>query len=105
LAATGLVGFALGVYDGFFGPGTGSFFVFLFVRWLGYGFLNAAASAKLLNSMTNLGALLLLGLKGQVLWRYGLVMALANVAGSPWSAPAWPSSTVPASCARCSSSW
>jgi len=70
------------VYDGFFGPGTGSFFVFLFVRWLGYDFLNAAASAKLLNTMTNLGALLLLGLKGHVLWHYGLVMAVANVAGS-----------------------
>ena len=75
-------GFALGVYDGFFGPGTGSFFVFLFVRWLGYDFLNAAASAKLLNTMTNLAALLLFGLKGHVLWHYGLVMAVANVAGS-----------------------
>ncbi|RZL87095.1 MAG: sulfite exporter TauE/SafE family protein [Variovorax sp.] len=82
LAATGLVGLALGIYDGFFGPGTGSFFVFLFVRWLGYDFLNAAASAKLLNTMTNLGALLLFGLKGHVLWHYGLVMAVANVAGS-----------------------
>ncbi|MDM0053329.1 TSUP family transporter [Variovorax sp. J22R115] len=82
LIATAAIGFALGVYDGFFGPGTGSFFVFLFVRWLGYDFLNAAASAKLLNTMTNLGALLLLGLKGHVLWHYGLVMAVANVAGS-----------------------
>ena len=82
LAATGTVGFTLGIYDGFFGPGTGSFFVFLFVRWLGYDFLNAAASAKLLNTMTNLGALLLLGLKGHVMWHYGLVMAVANVAGS-----------------------
>jgi uncharacterized protein len=82
LWATGAIGFALGVYDGFFGPGTGSFFVFLFVRWLGYDFLNAAASAKLLNTMTNLGALLLFGLKGHVLWHYGLVMAVANVAGS-----------------------
>lgn len=82
LAATGLIGFALGVYDGFFGPGTGSFFVFLFVRWMGYDFLNAAASAKLLNTMTNLGALLLFGLKGHVIWHLGLTMAVANVAGS-----------------------
>jgi len=73
---------AIGLYDGFFGPGTGSFFVFLFVRWLGYDFLNAAGSAKLLNVMTNLGALLLLGLKGHVLWQLGLTMAVANVAGS-----------------------
>jgi uncharacterized membrane protein YfcA len=82
LVATGLIGFTLGIYDGFFGPGTGSFFVFLFVRWLGYDFLNAAASAKLLNTMTNLGALLLFGLKGHVIWHYGLVMAVANVGGS-----------------------
>ncbi|VWX58781.1 putative membrane transporter protein [Burkholderiales bacterium 8X] len=82
LAATASIGFALGIYDGFFGPGTGSFFVFLFVRWLGYDFLNAAASAKLLNTMTNLGALVLFGLKGHVIWQLGLVMAVANVAGS-----------------------
>lgn len=82
LLATALVGVAVGLYDGFFGPGTGSFFIFLFVRWLGYDFLNAAASAKLLNAMTNLGALLLFGLKGHVLWQLGLTMAVANVAGS-----------------------
>ena len=40
------VGGLIGLYDGFFGPGTGSFFVFLFVRWLGYDFLNASACAK-----------------------------------------------------------
>ncbi|MDM0015734.1 TSUP family transporter [Variovorax sp. J22P168] len=82
LYATGAIGALLGLYDGFFGPGTGSFFVFLFVRWLGYDFLNAAGSAKLLNTMTNLGALLLLGLKGHVLWQLGLTMAVANVIGS-----------------------
>ena len=82
LAATGAVGLALGFYDGFFGPGTGSFFVFLFVRWLGYDFLNASASAKLLNTMTNLGALLLFAAKGHVWWHFGLAMAVANVAGS-----------------------
>jgi uncharacterized membrane protein YfcA len=82
LAAAGVIGFGIGLYDGFFGPGTGSFLIFLFVRWLGYDFLNAAASAKLINMMTNFGALLLFGLKGHVLWRYGLMMAVANVAGS-----------------------
>ncbi|MDM0017229.1 sulfite exporter TauE/SafE family protein [Variovorax saccharolyticus] len=82
LLATCSIGVLLGLYDGFFGPGTGSFFVFLFVRWLGYDFLNAAGSAKLLNTMTNLGALLLFGLKGHVLWPLALTMAVANVAGS-----------------------
>ncbi|MGH6626274.1 MAG: sulfite exporter TauE/SafE family protein [Burkholderiaceae bacterium] len=76
------IGLAIGFYDGFFGPGTGSFLVFLFVRWLGYDFLNASASAKLINSATNLAALILFALKGHVWWHFALLMALANVAGS-----------------------
>ncbi len=72
----------IGFYDGFFGPGTGSFFVFLFVRWLGYDFLHASAAAKLLNVATNLAALVLFGLKGHVWWHYALALALANVVGS-----------------------
>ena len=76
------IGLVLGFYDGFFGPGTGSFFVFLFVRWLGYDFLNASASAKLLNTATNLAALLLFAYKGHVWWHFALTMAVANVIGS-----------------------
>ena len=76
------IGLVLGFYDGFFGPGTGSFFVFLFVRWLGYDFLNASASAKLLNTATNLAALGLFAYKGHVWWHFALAMALANVLGS-----------------------
>ena len=76
------IGLLLGFYDGFFGPGTGSFFVFLFVRLLGYDFLNASAAAKLLNTATNFAALLLFALKGHVWWQYAVVLAIANVAGS-----------------------
>ncbi|MEO6032038.1 MAG: TSUP family transporter [Burkholderiaceae bacterium] len=76
------IGVSVGFYDGFFGPGAGSFFVFLFVRFLGFDFLNASASAKLLNVGTNLAALLLLGFKGHVWWHIAAVLALANVAGS-----------------------
>jgi len=76
------LGLTIGFYDGFFGPGTGSFFVFLFVRWLGYDFLHASASAKWLNTTSNLAALSLFAWKGHVWWHYALVMALANVAGS-----------------------
>ena len=72
----------LGFYDGFFGPGTGSFLVFLFVRWLGYDFLNASASAKLLNTATNLAALALFAYTGHIWWHFALTMAVANVAGS-----------------------
>ncbi|SFB87125.1 hypothetical protein SAMN05216344_104240 [Polaromonas sp. OV174] len=76
------IGLLLGFYDGFFGPGTGSFFVFLFVRWLGYDFLNASASAKLLNTATNLAALGLFAWKGHIWWHFALTMAVANVLGS-----------------------
>ncbi len=77
-----VIGALLGFYDGFFGPGTGSFFVFLFVRVLGYDFLNASAAAKLLNTATNLAALILFALKGHVWWHYALALAIANVMGS-----------------------
>jgi uncharacterized protein len=76
------IGAAIGFYDGFFGPGTGSFFVFLFVRTLGYDFLHASASAKLLNTATNAAALLLFAWKGHVWWHLALVIAVCNVAGS-----------------------
>lgn len=76
------IGVVIGFYDGFFGPGTGSFLVFLFVRWLGYDFLNASASAKLVNTATNLAALALFAYKGHVWWHFALTMAVANVLGS-----------------------
>jgi uncharacterized protein len=76
-----LVG-AIGFYDGFFGPGTGSFFMFVFVRLYGYDFLNAAASARVLNVATNLAALAYFGLHGYVLWHIAVGMALANILGS-----------------------
>ena len=82
VAAASTIGVVLGFYDGFFGPGTGSFFVFLFVRWLGYDFLHASASAKLLNTATNLAALTLFAVKGHVWWHFALALAVSNVVGS-----------------------
>ncbi|MDR7378992.1 putative membrane protein YfcA [Rhodoferax ferrireducens] len=76
------VGLTIGFYDGFFGPGTGSFFVFLLVRWLGYDFLHASASAKLLNTATNFAALILFVSTGHIWWHFVLPMAIANVLGS-----------------------
>lgn len=77
-----LIGAAIGFYDGFFGPGTGSFLVFLFVRMLGYDFLHASASAKLLNWSSNLAAIALFAMKGHFWWQLALTMAVANVVGS-----------------------
>ncbi len=82
MAALAAVGAVLGFYDGFFGPGTGSFFVFLLVRWLGYDFLHASAGAKWLNTASNAAALLLFSLQGHVWWHLALPLALANIVGS-----------------------
>ena len=76
------IGAVIGFYDGFFGPGTGSFFVFLLVRVVGYDFLHASAHAKVLNAASNLAALCLFTLKGHVWWHLVLAMALSNMLGS-----------------------
>lgn len=74
-------GAILGFYDGFFGPGTGSFLMLMFVRVFGYDFLHASASTKLVNVATNLAALLLLGAQGHVWFHVGIYLAAANIAG------------------------
>ena len=79
--AIGLGG-AIGFYDGFFGPGTGSFLIFLFIRFFGMDFLGASASAKIVNLATNVAALCWFLPAGQVLLAIAVPMALANVAGS-----------------------
>ncbi|RFP66387.1 sulfite exporter TauE/SafE family protein [Hymenobacter lapidiphilus] len=78
-AALGLV---LGFYDGFFGPGMGSFLLFAFVGLFGYDFLTASASAKLVNAVTNFTALIYFAASGQILWAAALPMAASNIVGS-----------------------
>jgi len=75
-------GAGIGAYDGLVGPGTGSFLVFLLVGMVGLSFLHASATAKAVNTATNLAALLLFGLGGHVLWGLGAAMAASNLAGS-----------------------
>jgi uncharacterized membrane protein YfcA len=76
-----LLGLGIGLYDGVFGPGTGTFLVFALVSLLGYSFLNASAIAKVANVATNLAALIVFGLGGHVLWALGLAMGAANLVG------------------------
>ncbi|MES9968153.1 MAG: TSUP family transporter [Sedimenticola sp.] len=75
------VGFGAGFYDGFFGPGTGSFFLIGFVTLLGYGLIKATAHTKLLNFTSNIASLLLFIIAGQVVWTLGLAMALGQFIG------------------------
>lgn len=79
--ATGL-GALIGFYDGFFGPGTGSFLIFLFVRFFGLDFVRASSAAKIVNGATNAAALLYFVPHGDILWRVAGVMALFNVIGA-----------------------
>ena len=81
LVAVGMGG-CIGFYDGFFGPGTGSFLMFLFVRFFGFDFLSASAAAKVVNVACNVAALLWFGYSGHLLWQLGLLMAGCQVAGS-----------------------
>jgi uncharacterized membrane protein YfcA len=73
---------SIGFYDGIFGPGTGSFFIFFFIRYLNFDFLNASALSKVANLTTNLAALSFFIPSGHVLLQIGLLMALANVCGA-----------------------
>jgi uncharacterized membrane protein YfcA len=75
-----IAGLVIGFYDGIFGPGTGSFLMLILI-YLGFAFLSASAIAKVVNVSTNLGAILVFGLHGAILWQVGLVLAMANIVG------------------------
>ncbi len=75
------IGFSVGFYDGFFGPGTGSFFAIAFVSLMGFGLTKATAHTKVLNLTSNLASLLFFIIGGQVVWTLGLVMALGQLIG------------------------
>jgi uncharacterized membrane protein YfcA len=71
----------IGFYDGFIGPGTGSFLVLGFVALLGFDFLNASANAKIVNLATNFGSICLFVSKGKIMWSFAIPMAFCNALG------------------------
>lgn len=73
---------AIAFYDGLLGPGTGSFFMIGYVLLAGYGILRATAHTKFLNFASNIGSLLAFALMGAPLWKLGLAMGLAQMAGA-----------------------
>ena len=77
-----IAGAVIGFYDGIFGPGTGSFLMLILVATLGYAFITASAIAKVVNVATNVGALIVFGINGAVIWQIGIVMGLANITGA-----------------------
>ncbi len=77
-----LTGAILGFYDGFFGPGTGSFLIVVFISLFGFNFLIASASAKLVNCATNISALSYFVITGQINYPLAISIAVFNMAGS-----------------------
>lgn len=75
------IAFGIGFYDGFFGPGTGTFVIMAFVLWMGDRLAVASANAKVVNFASNLAALGIFALSGKVLWAVALPMACAQAAG------------------------
>ncbi|MBX3262341.1 MAG: TSUP family transporter [Labilithrix sp.] len=80
--ALGPIAFALGFYDGFFGPGVGSMLIVAFVMVFGDTVTRASGNAKVVNLASNLAAVLLFGLKGTILWYVAAPMAAANATGA-----------------------
>jgi hypothetical protein len=76
-----LMSIVIGFYDGFIGPGTGSFLVLGFVAILGFDFLHASANAKMVNLATNFGSICLFVLKGKIIWAIAIPMAVCNALG------------------------
>lgn len=72
----------IGFYDGIIGPGTGSFLILVLVAIMGFAFLSASAIAKVVNVATNAGAIVVFGYNGDIIWKVGLLLAIANVLGS-----------------------
>jgi hypothetical protein len=81
VVATG-AGLAIGFYDGVIGPGTGSFLLIVLVAGLGYSFLQASATAKVVNLTTNVAALIVFGIAGIPLWGLGIMMGVFNILGA-----------------------
>ncbi|WP_143591229.1 TSUP family transporter [Thermoactinospora rubra] len=81
-AAVAVGGVGIAFYDGVMGPGTGTFLIIAFTTILGLDFVHASATAKIVNTGTNVGALVVFAWQGHLLWGLGLGMAVCNVAGA-----------------------
>lgn len=75
------ISLVIGFYDGFIGPGAGSFLILACISILGFDFLHASAQAKLVNLATNLGSIVLFGVQGKIIWMVAIPMAACNALG------------------------
>lgn len=82
LLVSGAVGFFVGGYDGFFGPGAGTFLMLAFTGICGFDLLTASGNTKVVNTASNMAALVTFAMAGQVMWAVGLPAAACNMVGS-----------------------
>ncbi len=76
-----IAAFLIGFYDGLIGPGTGTMLMLALVAVMGFAFVGASAIAKVVNATTNLASIIVVGLKIGILWKLGLLLGIANLAG------------------------
>ena len=76
-----IAAFVIGFYDGLIGPGTGTMLMIALVAIMGFAFVGASAIAKVVNATTNLASIIVVGLNIGILWKLGLLLGLANLAG------------------------
>lgn len=81
-ASASVVALGMGLYDGFFGPGTGTLLVLGYAYWFGDGLVKASANAKVANSASNLGAMVLFAASGAIRWDIALPMGVAQLLGA-----------------------
>ena len=77
-----LIGFIVGCYDGFFGPGTGTFLILGFTVFAGFDLLSASGSAKIVNLASNIAAFVTFALSGHIIWHIGIPAAIFDIAGN-----------------------
>jgi uncharacterized membrane protein YfcA len=77
-----ILAFVIGFYDGFFGPGTGTFLIFGLISIFGFNFINAGGNARVMNFVSNLTALVLFALQGKIDYLYGIPVAIAMIFGA-----------------------
>ncbi len=83
-----VLGFSLGFYDGFFGPGTGSFLIFGLIYIFKFDFVHANGNAKILNFTSNIASLLTFAIEGKINYTYGILVAIFMILGARLGAKA-----------------
>ena len=82
LFGSAIISFIIGTYDGFFGPGTGSFLIFTFTAFLKFDLVTASGNAKIINLSSNVGSLITFLINGQVIFLYAIPAAVAGIFGN-----------------------